>query len=216
MDEHTDLFDDLDDFVAAPGLEVAGVDPLDPTTANAVLRKLRALQRQRGEVIAVAHAEQDRIDAWKRDRTETIDSQAAYLERILDGFMRAEHARTKAKTLQLPNGTLRLRAPSSRVEVVDQAAFVAWAREHHADLLTTPEPQPVKAAIKKLPLGGITSRHDDVELLAIHDPDTGEAVPGVLVERSTRDTFGFTVASADPVTPAGDNGGTTPREDNDG
>lgn len=222
-----DLLDDLDRYVGDFDGGEEHAPTMDRDRANRILRRIRWRERERGQVVAVARAERDRIDAWERDRLETIDNDIAAAGRVLDGFMRAVGARENMRTLKLPNGELRLRPPSTRVNVEDADAFLVWAQEHVAIRLAakledmTPasmvedvlralfaEPllrakiEPAKDAIKKATKAGPTrSTHEDVELLSavIAAGDfAGEVVPGVLIERATGDAFGYSTAKASP------------------
>lgn len=218
-----DLLEDLDAYVAALPQEAEG-PTMDDDLANRVLRRLRRQARARGEVQAVAKAERDRIDAWERDRLETIDADVAGAERMLEGYMRAVHARRNLKTLSLPNGELKLRKPSSRTTIEDEDAFLVWVQERVAASLSErfgegaastvdavlramgDEPllrakyEPAKGEIgKATEAGPLKSEHDDLQLLAAVLAGEGEAIPGVLVERTTTLRFDYKLASGTDV-----------------
>ncbi len=228
-----DLLDDLDRYVG----DFDGGEEHEPTMdrdrANRILRRIRWRERERSQVAAVAKAERDRIDAWERDRLESIDTDVAAAERVLEGFMRAVGERERMRTLKLPNGELRLRPPRPKVTIEDTDAFLVWAQARVAQRLASAlgppeadvfamapahmveevlrslfaEPmlrakiEPAKDAIRKATKAGPTrSTHEDIELLSavIEAGDfAGEVVPGVLIERRTGDTFGYSTAKAD-------------------
>lgn len=233
-----DLLEDLDAYVGQLDTEPEA-PTMDDDLANRLLRRLRRQEIQRSEVQAVARAERDRIDAWERDRIETIDADVAGLERLLEGYMRAVLERRKLKTLNLPNGTLRLRAASAKVTISDEDAFLAWAIEQAAisaglspgetrdalaalerSTLLRSKVEPAKDGIKRATkVGPQRSIHEDLELLAavIEADDAGEVVPGVLIERSTREAFGYSTAKAPSPTALGHDvstqGGTDDHDD---
>lgn len=213
-----DLLDDLDRYVGDfDGGEEHG-PTMDRDRANRILRRIRWRERERGQVVAVARAERDRIDAWERDRLETIDADVTAAERVLDGFMRAVGAREHMRTLKLPNGELRLRPHRIKVTIEDEAAFTEWAVVRAAvavgmdpataaealeairgESLLRTKVEPAKDAINKATTAGPQrSMHEDVELLAavIQADEAGEVVPGVLIERRTGDAFGYSTAKA--------------------
>lgn len=213
-----DLLDDLDRYVGDFDGGEEHAPTMDRDRANRILRRIRWRERERGQVVAVARAERDRIDAWERDRCEAIDNDIAAAERVLDGFMRAVGERENMRTLKLPNGELRLRPASIRVTVEDEAAFTRWAVERAAvavgmnpatvaealealrgEALLRTSVEPAKGEIRKATkVGPQRSIHDDIELLAavIKANDAGEVVPGVLIERATGDAFGYSTAKA--------------------
>lgn len=229
-----DLLEDLDAYVSQLDTEPEA-PTMDDDLANRLLRRIRRQEITRTEVITVARAERDRIDAWERDRLESIDTDVASIGRLLDGYMRAVFERRKLKTLNLPNGKLSLRAPSIRVTIEDEDAFLVWAqarvaarfakdelgpwapgvaaeivdrvlRTLYAEPLLRTKVEPAKDQIKRrTEVGPQRSSHEDLELLAavIKADDAGEVVPGVLIERPTKDTFGYTTAKAPSAEPIG-------------
>lgn len=234
-----EVHDDLDQFAARVPLDVGAEEQpvFDQTTANSLLRKLRSIERRRSEIVTVAQAERDRIDAWQTDRLDTLDAQQRHIERVLEGFMRAEHARSKTKTLDLPNGLLTLRPHRPHVEITDELALLDWARERAAhragldpaDVLKAfdalqAEPfvrakiEPAKGEIgKSSDIGPQKSLSDDTELLAavLKGDEAGEVVPGVLIERPRALAFKAKPRSVTPdeqndveqFDPEGDNDG---------
>lgn len=177
------LADDADvDFDTEPA------PPLDHDQASRWLRHVCRLDREEREVSALAAAERQRIAAWEDARVERIRRERAWFERSLEQYQRAAVAGGGALTLQLPNGTLKLHAQQPTWEYADEPAFLAWAEEHHPELVRRPDPPPPapdRNAVKKaLNVAGIKDAAPNSALLAV-DPDTGEAVPGLIVK--TRD-----------------------------
>lgn len=215
-----DLLEDLDAFVGQ--LDVEPEAPtMDDDLANRMLRRMRRQEITSAEVKLVARAERERIDEWERARLEAINADVAGIERMLNGYMRAVGERRKLRTLKLPNGELRLRAPSIKVTIEDEDAFVRWALARASaaagidpetfgyvmgalerEPMLRAKVEPAKDAIKRgTKVGPQRSAHDDVELLAavVDADDAGEVVPGVLIERATQDAFGYSTAKAVPV-----------------
>lgn len=213
-----DLLDDLDQYVAPDHPGEAPV-PEDDDGANQLLRRIRRAQRDRREVVAVAKAERDRIDAWERDRLASIDARTEHAEQLVEAFMRAVAERRHIKTLTLPNGVLRLRAPRTRVEVINEddlrfwllarvgvgfaeiglagavpAVIDALAREPMLSVKIVPAKGEIAKATEAGPVKG---EHEDVVHLVPVIAGEGEAVPGVIIERPTRDTFTYDVAKTE-------------------
>jgi predicted alpha/beta-hydrolase family hydrolase len=65
-----------------------------------------------------------------------------WLETSLEQFMRAHHAATKAVTLKLPHGELKLRPRTASIVVDDGDAFVKWAEANKLTLTLTRLPDP--------------------------------------------------------------------------
>lgn len=121
-------WDDLDQFLGeVPDEDFERPDALDPDKANRMLRKLRRLQRWAQNTEATANAEIQRIAEWRDGRTQMIGAEIRQLEGALEGYMRALNSVDgKVKTQNLPNGTLRLRAPRTRVVVDEPAVTINW------------------------------------------------------------------------------------------
>lgn len=178
-EEHHDLIDDL----AGPDPDYDVDEPADPGDVDGVNRALRRyarLQVERDAVVTVHQAEIDRIQARLDDRLQVIDKAIAWEAEGLQMYHRARLADdAAAKTIHLPNGTLKARAQQPAFEY-DDDKFLAWAQEHRPDLVRIPEPKPApdKTAVKKaLAVPAL----DEGETAAAVDPETGEQVPGVTV-----------------------------------
>lgn len=173
----------LDEFMAGPEPDWTA-DPEPPTNADDVERLGRWLARIRRDIDAVteqARSEHERIDAWRRERTQILDGRENHvLSRLAawhEAVLRDDPTR---KTISLPSVKL-----SARVQqpewCIDDDLFVAWANEHHSDLVNVPE---VKAkpdrtlAKRRLAIPADAQPGDEVDAI---DPSTGEKVPGVVV-----------------------------------
>lgn len=131
----SDLQDELDAYVLGDDeFDAAGDETVEPPPdaehANRLLRAVRALDRQADEIERVSRDEIERISAWRDDRLAGLLRRRSSIERALDAYMRAlNRLNPKRKTEKFPNGTLRLRAPRTSVDVYDTAAFSKWWRE---------------------------------------------------------------------------------------
>lgn len=176
-EEHHDLVDDLagDD----PDYEQPAADPGDVDGVNRALRRYARLQRERDAVVQVHEAELDRIRRRMTSRLEVIDRAIQWEADGLAMYHRARLADDpQAKTLHLPNGTLKARAQQPAWEYDDEQ-LLAWLTEHRPDLVRIPEPKPAadKAAVKK----ALVVPSLDVGESAGAVTEDGEVVPGVTV-----------------------------------
>jgi len=148
---------------------------------------MRVLARTQGEMAdnsALAAEEREKIDAWEERVNHRLQTSVVRFTSSLVDF----HQRTvrdegvpwekvRNKTIDLPDGVLSARRPSSHVEIVDEAEFLKWAKEHPArDELLKVTVAPSKSGIKKLLV-------PDAPEGKVVDQATGEVVPGVAIER---------------------------------
>lgn len=189
-----DMWDDLDQFLgedmgAAQGEDQAWVIG-GQEEADRALRRLARLAREERDIRQVAQAERDRITAWERDRMAGVANRRQWISDGLEGFMRAVNARSGAKSLSLPWGTLRLRKTQPRVDVLDALALAAAAPE-----LVEMRPAPDKAAIKRRFTPGPALMDHPVDpgftAHAAVNPD-GEQVPGVVLLVPDQESFSAT------------------------
>lgn len=169
---------DLDDLLAGPEPEwdETPVPPDGTEHANRLLRRLARVRREQATVDALAAAEYARVDAWHAGEAHRLDRQQEWLEQALAQYHRAVLARDpKAKTVSLPNGTLKARAQQPEWTFEDPDAFLAWAQANAPELVRQPDPPgPAidKAATKQTMAANVV----DGRLVVL-----GEIVPGVTV-----------------------------------
>lgn len=200
--DEPDLAAELEAFVAGEALTDAVPDddahPIIGSEAQAQ-RSMRALRWLDGEERRIATAAQAEVDSimefvnarigpireWAETKTTTIRKRRAWIERSLEGWARL----SKRKTWTWPAGTLTLRAPSERIEIVDEALFVAWAQEQNqlSMLKATPVKTPIKAATVK----GVEAFWADKTEVAhtLRLPGDDKDIPGVLVVVPNADLF---------------------------
>ena len=172
MSALADTWDDLDESMAdIDGSELVG-DNVDPTLPDRMIRAIARERRKVAHAEAVVAAEKDRLDAWLERRRAVHDT--SFLEAALAGYHEARLAREpKLKTIHLPSGDLVARKQPDRWDI-DDDAFLAWASEHHPDLIRVRPPEVDRAAVKKA-----LTVHDDGRVI---DGQSGEVVPAITVE----------------------------------
>jgi hypothetical protein len=199
MEPATDLAVELEDWLAADIGEIPEATDLpieDDVFADRVLRRLAIAKRDSDKAVADCAEQVARMENWRDRRLARLDGEQRYCTQALEAFMRNRHERGGPKTLELPNGTLRLRAPRPSVDVRDPDGFVAWALGAHDELLSfppPPEPRPDKRALAQLehakasrPFGG-QLEHDLVL--------DGEIIPGVHFVVAPVDSFSVELES---------------------
>lgn len=114
--------------------EDAPETPKDVITAAGIMRRLKRLDREATAIADVAQVEIDRISRWRDDLVAGHERERAWGERALEAFMRNHHEASHKLSLPLADGTLKLRNPSKGGKIVidDEAAFIAWAKQHDA------------------------------------------------------------------------------------
>lgn len=156
--------------------------PTDDVAAEKVMRRLVTAHQRRRQIIDQADELIAPIAAWR-------DSQLVPWERRIAWF--TDHLREyavlrrfrlgerdpQAKTLKLPSGDVPTRRQERRVDVIDAAAFIAWAQANDYDSLVrtpTPPPEVAKAEVKK----AVMIMEKDGALIPVLG---GEVVPGLVV-----------------------------------
>lgn len=168
----------------------AAVDPWDvpeaedfrittPERANWALRKVAQAQRRLDDAKALVASERQRLAEYLEAAERRFENDTRWCCDQLEAYARQRNRRDGTQTLHLPNGELWLRKQQPQVQVMHQAEFVAWARDHRPDLLRWPEPQPALTAIKEaLEPASKEPRPGD----SLVDPKTGEKVPALAYE----------------------------------
>lgn len=124
---------DLDAFVEGDTWPIPNEDgtpktPGDERAAQGILRRIKALQRERETIVDVAKGEIARMTEWRDDRVRGIDSEIEYGDRSLEAFARTRPARARAtKMVPLPDGNLTLTKTVYSVVITDEPAYLLWA-----------------------------------------------------------------------------------------
>jgi hypothetical protein len=212
-DQRRTIEADLDAFEADEawpdnvGVTDAAEEPApipDQRAAAGVMRRVRRLYAERAELEDTAQGQIDRIERWRDDRVSGIEREISWGERALDVFARRMLLGKKKRSVPLPDGTLKLRAPSERCVVTDPAAFAEWAytidEETGAVTLHHPETVRVKVepaldSIKKNAERSpsfVTGEAEVGQAVSLHG---GELIPGIEIRRGTADSFGIDLAA---------------------
>ena len=144
-----------------------------PEGASWALRKVRALRKQAEEVQEIASAEINHINDWRRAEMGKLEDNIAYFESLLYGYhLMVMEQDPDRKTIKLPHGTLQMRAQQPEY-IRDDALLRPWVEQNKPDYLI---PQPAK-----LDWAGLKKAIEVVGASTI-DPDTGENIPGLMIE----------------------------------
>lgn len=139
-----------------------------PEQAAWAMRKYRVLAQRKAQHEALAAAERTRIDAWLLRVNAAVETQMEWFAQHLE-FYAMKQRLAGAKSVELPDGSIKTRATSPTFEV-DKAVFVEWAQEAKRDDVLRVRLDPDMAAIK----GAFIA---DAETAV--DPVSGEVVPGL-------------------------------------
>lgn len=154
--------------------------------AGWAFRKIARAETERSRIRQDAAAEIARIEAWAADAERTVDHDVQFFTGKLIEYRRMLEDRDPdlPKTYKTPLGSIARRAGRSKVNVINEAAFVEWAQEALPDALT------MKPRVSALSDFADMSGH-------LIDPVSGEKVPGV--ERVTSpDRYEVRPADATP------------------
>lgn len=175
-------FDRGDTTVEAPprqfAIETEGL-------ANWALYMLTGAQDAIDAAEAEAAEQRARIDDWLGRRTAKARRTASFFTVHLLGYFRHEQEEAgidpKTGVSNLRSLPLRAGTPASRksttVQVIDEAALLAFCKDEFQDAVVRPEPSVDLATVKKaMDLKALDAEHRPVSKLK-----TGQAVPGVQV-----------------------------------
>ncbi len=103
--------------------------------AEWAMRKLAAINAEKGAAVAQAEEWRSRIDDWIERATWPLVRRAAYLEGLLIDFARRrrEEDPKHNKSLMVPSGIVRSCARAPAPEVVDESQVLGWALVHLDD-----------------------------------------------------------------------------------
>lgn len=160
--------------VADAAADGGGWTITDEGAADWVLRKVRRALADVAAREAQLAVRREALDRYDREVVQPIRDEAARWERLLVAWHRRqlEDDPKAPKTVKLPSGQVKSRAGRDRVEVVDEAAFLAWAAEHAPELVRVSRSAD-RAAVKRR-LGDDLVAADEAIVT-----DAGEVVPGV-------------------------------------
>jgi phage host-nuclease inhibitor protein Gam len=186
----TDLDDfRLDRYPEPTPDERDGFAITDDDLAEWALRKLAAYRSEIARIQARAKDEIETVKMWEHDRTKSLFGHVAFMESaLIDYRRRLELTDPKLpQTYHLTAGAITRRKGSRHIVIHDPEAFEEWAWVNKRDALK------VVARVSNLTEGTWTV---DEELAVIVNPETGETVPGVRVERDP-DQYGTRLTKED-------------------
>lgn len=140
----------------------------DDSMAEWALRKVAAARRKRHEATKLRDDEQARIDAWYQHVTAAAQRDDEFFTGLLTEYALTERKHGR-KSVVLPHGAVKTRTTSASVDVVDEDALIAWAKQNRPDAVKTVD------RIMRTEL----VKHARIEN-GVWDNDTGEIIPGVV------------------------------------
>jgi len=116
-----------------------------------ILLNIKNLQGQNANNFAEAEKEINLINNWTLTRNSVLNERAQVLERKLEAFIREQ----KVKTVELPNGTLKMHKKPDKVEIENLELFLKHARPEVLTIIpeqVKPDLSKIKSFIKKRPI----------------------------------------------------------------
>lgn len=163
--------------------EILGWTPPDIEYADWAGRKWVACTEERSEIDRIAETQIARIKAWQDAEHARLDRKLGWLAGTLERFAIARRVATKAATTKLPSVTISTRETRAGVEVVDEAAAIAWAegRPWSAEVVKVSK----RLLKSKLPkemteVVAPVENEDGVMVARLIDTTTGEPIPGLM------------------------------------
>ncbi len=187
---------DLDEFLAEPdgfspppdddeGRQRWSIVAYPPAARDKIaswcFRRLAVVQAERDRIAVAAHAERERIVQWEADADRPLYRDAAFFEGCLTEYLRhireergEDPAKPRTKSYKLPTGTISGRAGSESILVLDEAKFIAWAKESGYPELVRTKEEVAKDKIKEA-----IGTKDGVSIVLT----TGERAPFIEVKK---------------------------------
>lgn len=165
MTDTTTLESQLDAWLSGGTEEIYG-PPEDQEKADRLLHALRGVRNRKEQVDDLVKERIDAVRVWGSQQWDQLSAREAELERLLEGWARAQHADTGRKTWKLPAGELRVRPLVPRTDLVPGTDVAKLGADVQA--MTGPGMLP-SAAVKtevKAQLGVIKANTSPGELVA--------------------------------------------------
>lgn len=121
---------------------------LEQAQLDLILIEIRKLEDQVEKNFDTAAQERELIKNWALSRNEMLTSRIEWLSKKLELYLREENV----KTLDLPNGIIRIRKMSEKVIIVDQEKFFKKATNALLNIIpesAKPDLLKIKAFIKR-------------------------------------------------------------------
>lgn len=157
------------------GVNEEGFKVTDEQKADWVLRKLRQVEEQRKEDIALAESEIEKIDAWLEQKKEKHDRDRDYFQGLLAAYaVERRQEDPKFKSLKLPNGRIRFKKVQPKWNYDNPKTIESLKKSGLVGLIRVKE-EPDKASIKK---------KFEINGDKAVNPETGEILDGVTIEHN--------------------------------
>jgi len=152
-----------------------------------IMLKIKELQTEIETNFKAAERETEIINMWALKKNNLLHERVCMLERRLEAFIREKDV----KTLDLPNGVLKLHKKPDRVEIIDLNTFLANAKPEMLTVIPEqikPDLSKIKAYIKQYytPVGVTVTEGKEEFSYKIKEAkeDVGEEEAGASAERT--------------------------------
>ena len=115
---------------------------LEQAQLDLILIEIRKLEEQVEKNFDTAAQEREIIKNWALERNAMLQSRVEWLSKKLENYLREE----KIKTLDLPNGIIRIRKQQDRVQIMDEEKFLHNATSDLLEII----PETAKASLLKI------------------------------------------------------------------
>lgn len=148
----------------------------DNESANWALRKIKEYTDIKTANNALAISETEKIEVWNKKENDKAQASIDYFQGLLGAYaLKQRQANPKFKSLKLPNGKIKFVSPGAKYVYNDKEIVEYLKKTDRLDLVNTKTTEePKKNEIKKLFIA---------QGNRLIDPDTGEFVEGVTVEK---------------------------------
>ena len=165
---------------------------LDDAAAERAMRALCAIDRELARWQQLHDTERRRLDAWLEEVSNPLLGRREFFERCLEGYTRANHERTGAKSVKLPSGRAALRETPPKVEAVGDPI-----PEVHGDMVRTTLAFDKNRVKERTTWGKVLEDEEappGCKAWSVVDKATGETVPNLIYY--LRDEPSFSVKPA--------------------
>lgn len=157
---------------------------IDDGHASWALRKIAALDEEEGRADYLAKGEHERIDRWRDDMTAGIAPLRDKLRTALNGYWQSVKPKAEGmgrKSYRLLGGKIGEADNPPKLVVEDEDAAVTWLHRSFSG-------ECVKSTVDKAALKALVGRDGGLVVKDgnVYVADSGERVPGVRWETSTR------------------------------
>jgi hypothetical protein len=134
--ETTTIEDQLDAWLD-DALAELGEEPADVDHAAKLLGAIRGIDRRIAEIDGLVARRIEELREFHRAQRDPLLGRRAHLERLIDGWAKAEAERTGRRTWKVPEGVIEVRGRKPRMVVDDRATVDADLLDRLAKLVPT-------------------------------------------------------------------------------